>query len=121
MSLHRNPDRKPEVARTILFAVLLICVTVWLHQTLTSALDNQSHHDLDQRWAAMKGYLRIERLSSPDQPTMRAYWYFDSQDREESATVERIKTLYLVANKNGRPLEQSAAFRAINLDSPADI
>ena len=115
MSPHRN------LATTSLFAVLLICVTVWLHQSLTAAMDDQSHRNLDQRWAAMKGYLRLEQISTPDGAAVRANWYFDNEDRDESATVGLIRTLYLVADKEGRPLEQSAAFHTVNGDSPADI
>ena len=115
MSPHRN------LARALLFAVLLICVTVWLHRSLTAALDNQSQNTLDQRWVAMKGYLRLERISSPNGAAVRANWYFDNEDRDESATVGLIRTLYLVADKEGRPLEQSAAFHTVNGDSPADI
>jgi len=114
-----SPNR--NLARAVLFAVLLICVTVWLRQTFTSALDSQSQRTLDQRWAALKGYLRLERTSSPDGAAVRANWYFDNEDRDESAAVGLIKTLYLVADKEGRPLEQSAAFRAIHADSPDDI
>jgi len=115
MSPHRN------LATTSLFAVLLICVTVWLHQSLTAAMDDQSHRNLDQRWAAMKGYLRLEQISTPDGAAVRANWYFDNEDRDESATVGLIRTLYLVADKEGRPLEQSAAFHTVTGDSPADI
>jgi len=97
----------------LFFALLLIAVAGLLRQGLSSLLDNQMHDVLDQEWAAMKGYLRIEK----DGP----HWYYDEHDPDETYIVERLRRVYLLTNADGKVIERSTAYQNIGIDPPADI
>jgi len=110
----------------LFFALLLIGVTGVFHERLASSLDNQVHSVLDQRWAAMKGYLRIERDSETD--PMKAIWYYDKEDPDESRIVLGIRSVYLITDSNGNTVPDldgqpavSQTYLDIGVDSPADI
>src|SRR5512135_3406400 len=75
----------------IIFAVLLISITTVLRARLAASLDAQAQAVLDQEWAAMKGYLRIE--PPPEIKANWAYWYYDPHDLDEARIVLNIKRI----------------------------
>ncbi len=45
---------------TFVFTLLLVGVSLFFRQNLASNLDQRAREDLDQNWAIVKAYLRIE-------------------------------------------------------------
>ena len=97
----------------LIFTMLLSVVAVLFRARLATALDNQVHDLLDQEWAAMKGYLRIEQ----DGP----HWYYDDQDPDESLIVLRMKRVYLLTDANGKVIEVSTEYDDLGPDAPSII
>jgi heavy metal sensor kinase len=95
------------------FAILLIGMAWLFRERLATSLDDQVHAVLNQEWAAMKGYLRIES----DGP----HWYYDDQDPDESYIVERMRRIYLLADANGHKVQASTEYQNLGIDAPASI
>ena len=109
----------------LFFAILLVGITAAFHERLAASLDTEAHSVLDQRWAAMKGYLRIE---PNDEGRVLAIWYYDDKDPEESRIVLGVKSVYLVADSTGALLPDlegqpsvSRTYEDLGLDAPAAI
>lgn len=100
-----------------IFAVLPIILAALCHERFRSAQENGARDLLNQQWAAMKGYPRIES----DGPTRRILWYYDNSDPAEADTVSNIRRVYLLTDENGRILEQSRGYREMGIDSPIAI
>jgi heavy metal sensor kinase len=98
----------------VFFAILLISLGFLFRQVLVSLLDRQARALLDQEWAAVNGYLRIERRR-------QHYWYFDPADLEESAIVERLRRYFLLTDAEGFVMEASSGYRVLGVDSPDEI
>ena len=49
---------------------------------LASSLEQQSHDDLEQNWAVVKAYLRVE--NDPGQNNYKVNWHYDRSDSDES-------------------------------------
>jgi heavy metal sensor kinase len=111
----------------LFFAVLLMAVAGLFRQRLSSELDTQIRDDLNQQWAAMKGYLRIEK--DPELGKYASNWYYDDADPDESAIVLDLRKICLVADANGNAIpnattkepEVSTAYADIGVDRPAEI
>jgi heavy metal sensor kinase len=110
----------------LFFALLLTGVTGAFHVRLESTLNTQVHDVLEQRWAAMKGYLRIEQNYETEKP--EAIWYYDVEDPDESRIVLGVRSVYLVTDENGNilPLLKgqpavSEGYKDLGIDSPASI
>ena len=111
----------------LFFAVLLMAVAGLFRQRLSSELDTQIRDDLNQQWAAMKGYLRIEK--DPELGKYAANWYYDDEDPDESAIVLDLRKICLVADADGNAIpnattkepEVSTAYEDIGIDRPAEI
>jgi heavy metal sensor kinase len=111
----------------LFFALLMIGVTALFREALLSSLNTQSHDVLDQQWAAMKGYLRIERNSETDRK--EAVWYYDDEDPDETRITLNIRRIYLIVDQNGVPVPEystggpsvSAAYRDIGIDPAPQI
>jgi heavy metal sensor kinase len=88
----------------LFFAVMLVAFTGFFGERLRKTLSDQSQELLNQEWATMKGYLTIARATY-DAP-FRAYWSYDSDDLDESASVSGIQKVYLVADAEGHPLDE---------------
>ena len=80
----------------IFFTLLLIGVTTLLRARLATTLSDQARAVLDQEWATMKGYLRIEQNTRDKRA--EAVWYYDRQDNEESRSVLNIQRLYFISS-----------------------
>jgi heavy metal sensor kinase len=111
----------------LFFAVLLIAVAGLFRARLASELDTQIRDDLNQQWAAVKGYLRIEK--DPELGKYASSWYYDDEDPDESAIVLDLRKICLVADAYGNVIpsaktkepEVSTAYEDIGVDRPADI
>jgi len=108
------------VGYALFFCVMLIGVGAIYRQKLAASLDAQIRDGLEQEWAAVKGYLRIENG--------KAIWYYDRDDPDESFIVERLRHVYIVADADGNVLTDtqgnlqiSEAYQSIGRDSPAQI
>jgi len=108
------------VGYALFFCVMLIGVGAVFRQKLETSLDTQIREALDQEWAGLRGYLRIEND--------RTYWYYDRDDPDESFFIERLRRVYFIADAQGHVLtdeqgnfQTSAAYEAIGRDSPAQI
>ena len=62
---------------TIVFTLLLVAVSLFFRQNLASNLDQGAREDLDQNWAIVKAYLRIE--GDPAQNDYHAKWFNDEK------------------------------------------
>ena len=111
----------------LFFAVLLIGVAALFRQRLENVLDRRVHETLDQQWAAMKAYLRIEK--DPDTGKYSAYWYYDEEDPDETTIVLDLKKIHLITDQNGVVIPEpgsgteavSTAYEDIGIDKPQDI
>jgi heavy metal sensor kinase len=82
-------------------------------QTLSANLERQTRDLLDQEWATVRGYLRIE--------SGRPFWYYDRMDPDETYIVSRLQRVYLLADAQGDPVESSEIYRAIGIEPPERI
>ena len=108
------------VSYALFFSVMLIGVGTIYRRNLATSLDTQIRDGLEQEWAAVKGYLRIEN----DKPI----WYYDRDDPDESFIIERLRRVYVVADAQGRVLADtqgnqqiSEAYESIGRDSATHI
>ena len=85
----------------LFFTLLLSSVGVIFHTFLKNNLDSNIRDILDQDWAALRGYLRIEK-GTPK-------WFFDPDDSDENYIVSRLKRVYLITDARGTVLEGSSA------------
>ncbi len=84
----------------ILFTLLLVGVTALLRARLAVTINDQARVVLDQEWATMKGYVRIE--VNPRDKRPEVIWYYDREDNEESRSALNIQRLYMIADSQGR-------------------
>jgi heavy metal sensor kinase len=110
----------------LFFAALLIGVTGAFHVRLSSTLTTQVHDALEQRWAAMKGYMRIEQHWETGK--IEAVWYYDPKDPDESRIVLGARSVYLVTDQDGNIMPDlegqpavSEAYKDLGIDSRASI
>src|SRR5215469_1584761 len=77
----------------MLFAILLIGIATLFRERLAYSLNSEAHDVLDQEWAAMKGYLRVERVPKRGRGPIvyRGVWEFDKNDPDEDFIVERLR------------------------------
>ena len=95
------------------FTILLVLLGIVFRQTLSATFQTQMGSILQEEWGAAKGYLR----TGAEGPN----WFYDSQDPDETFTVERIRRVYLLADTQGHALQHSLIYDSIGLDSPAEI
>ncbi len=106
----------------LVFAVVLIGVASLFRQRLESVQTSEVQDSLEQEWAAMKGYLRLER----DHETGKylASWYYDKEDPDETTIVLDIKKVYVITDPDGvvvsnsvdKEAEVSTAYEDIGVD-----
>ena len=86
----------------LFFAAILLVTTALIRERMKFVLDERAHEVLEQEWAAMKGYLRIEK--NDETQRIEATWYYDPMDNEESRIVSNIRRVYVVTDRNGAVL-----------------
>jgi heavy metal sensor kinase len=84
----------------LFFAVLLVGVATLFRQRLERVQTLEIQDTLEQQWAALKGYMRIE----PYQGKYYASWYYDDKDPDEATIVLDIKKVYVITDANGEIL-----------------
>src|SRR5438045_3713335 len=94
--------------------MLLAGIGFVFRQTLEANLNDHIREVLDQEWAAIKGYLQID-------PQNGRVWFYDKDDPDEALIVERLRSVYLLADANGVPVESSTIYRSIGVDHPEQI
>jgi heavy metal sensor kinase len=112
----------------LLFALLLTGVALMFRVRLANTLETQVEEELNQEWAAMKGYMRIERNAELG-GRYTSSWYYDPDDRDETTIVLDIRKIFLVADQNGNVIPDSktgepavsTGYDDIGVDKPADI
>src|SRR5919107_556888 len=97
----------------VFFTVLLTFLGIFFRETLASLHDSQLHHILDEEWAAVRGYLRIEKG--------KVNWFYDREDPEEAIIIDRLKQIYLLTDQNGTVIEISPKYEQLLMESPQDI
>lgn len=111
----------------LFFIVLLGGVATLFQARLTKVLDDQAEIQVDQEWAAMKGYLRIEK--NPQTQKTEAFWYYDTDDPDESRIVLNIQRVYFIADSNGKLIHEghsgddavSTEYEDMGVDPPAVV
>jgi heavy metal sensor kinase len=98
----------------IFCALLLVGLGAILRGVLTNVIESTVHRLLDEEWAALKGFIDIDKQG-------RIRWTHDPADREEAAIVERIRFVYMIASSSGEVIETSDVYRDLGFDSPAAI
>ena len=89
----------------LFFAVLLVGFAVYYREALAAALRRQARETLDDEWAAVKGYLRIEKEHEADpNDKEKVWWYYDDEDADERRIVFDMKSSYLVTDNSGEPM-----------------
>jgi heavy metal sensor kinase len=107
----------------LLFALLLVGIAALFRERLAYSLDSEAHDVLDQEWAAVKGYLRIERVPGRGHPppTWRPDWEFDKNDPDEDFIVERLRRVYLLTDAKGNVMQVSNIYQSTGIDTPEEI
>jgi heavy metal sensor kinase len=111
----------------VFFALLLIGFAVVYREALKRSLVVKSHEALEDQWAVMKGYLRIEK-AHPVDPEPKAYWYYDVDDVDETRIVLETKAIYMIADAKGKVILDeddqpavSATYKEIGIDPPSVV
>lgn len=97
----------------LFFTLLLLGLGLLFRQMLVNIAKDQANELLNEEWAAIKGYLRIEHLYP--------LWYYDYADPEEALIVDRLKNNYLIADSNGIAIQWAPFFSSLKLTQPDQI
>ncbi len=101
------------VSYVFFFTILLSFLGIFFRQTLRSIFDQQTRDLLTEEWAAVKGYLRIDKG--------KIDWFYDTEDPDEEFIVGRLKQIYLLTDSNGNVKEVSDQYRELGIETPAEI
>lgn len=101
------------VSFLLFFAIVLSGVGFVFRSILSNILNSKVEAILEEEWGAVKGYLRVER-GAPK-------WVYDREDPEESGIVERLQSVYLLADGRGNVLDVSDSYRALGVESAEEI
>ncbi len=111
----------------LFFAILFIGFAALFRERLKTTLADQSQEDVNNLWGEMKGYLQIDHVNANDPE--KAYWHYNSDDPDESRSVQDIKNVYLITDANGKVIEDddssgpavSTSYKDIGIDKPEYI
>jgi heavy metal sensor kinase len=101
-----------------LFAVILTGVGLFFRGVLDSIQNDQVSALLDEEWAALRAYLKIQRQKNG---TLKHVWAFDHEDPEAAMIVERLRRVCLIADSNGTVMEASADYASLGVEQPDEI
>jgi heavy metal sensor kinase len=104
---------------TVVFTLLLVGVTLFFRQTLKNSLDEQAHDDLEQNWAVVKAYLRID--NDPGQANFHPVWHVDNDDPDEKSAVGAVQKVFVIADSNGHVMDASSNSDSLGMDNPREI
>jgi heavy metal sensor kinase len=107
----------------LFFTLLLGFVGIFFRQTLRSLYDTQMHNVLTEEWAAVRGYLRIEKPKGSKSKQPEVIWYYDRADPEEALIVDRLKQVYVLMDESGHPIRNEIGPKYVGLpwDTPDEI
>ena len=112
----------------LLFAMLLVGTAALFRERLAYTLNSEAHDLLEQEWAAMKGYLHIEKVPTRGHaaehepcPPYKAGWDYDKDDPDEDFAVERLRRVYVLADAKGCVMEFSTIYESIGIEQPKEI
>jgi heavy metal sensor kinase len=92
---------------------LLVAMGFFFRGVLSLILDAQIRDVLNEEWYAAKSYLVIHRN--------KPVWRFDHTDQEETFIVERMRRVFLLADKDGRIIDYSVIYEDLGLNPAEDI
>ncbi len=104
---------------TGLFTLLLLAVSILFRQYLAKNLDEQGYDDLTQSWAVVLANLHI--VNDSGQSNYHPKWFFDTADPDENTISARIRSVYVIADENGKPVEYSSTYESLGFDPPAQV
>jgi heavy metal sensor kinase len=112
-----RPSRSLRLRLTLsyalFFTILLAILSLGFRQYLSSSLDAQIRGNIEQDWAALKGYFRIEKG--------RDYWLIDQGDPDEAALQGRLRRVFFLADSKGREMDASDIYKSLGIDPPSQI
>jgi heavy metal sensor kinase len=101
------------------FTLLMLVLAFIFRGYLSSSIDQQITDGLNQDWAALKGYLKIE---SNGDGTYTPNWYADYDDVEEAAIVGHLRSLYIITDEKGHVMQSSPSYvEQFGIDPPSRI
>ena len=113
----RRPSRSLRLRLTLsyalFFTILLTILSVGFRQFLSSSLDAQIRGNVDQDWAALKGYFRVQKGEE--------LWLIDQGDPDEAALQGRLRRVFFLADSKGREMDASDIYKSLGIDPPAQI
>jgi heavy metal sensor kinase len=113
----RTPSRSLRLRLTLsyalFFTIFLAILSLGFRQFLSSTLDSQIRDALDQDWAALKGYLKIDKG--------RYNWFIDQGDPDEAALQGRLHRVFFLADAAGNELDASDIYKSLGADPPDQI
>ena len=109
----------------LFFAILLIGVAGIFRERLETVQTREVQDTLEQEWAAMKGYLRIEK--DPDLGKYAAAWYLRRRRSDETTIVLDVQKVYVITDAEGNVVlnqvtkapEISTAYETLGLNRQA--
>lgn len=100
-------------AYALFFSLVSIVAAVLFRQFLSTSLDEQAHYGLGEEWSALKAYLRVDNG--------KPIWFADVHDPEEAGTKVQLQRVFLLADSNGKIINESPEFHTLGVDSPSQI
>jgi heavy metal sensor kinase len=97
----------------LFFTLLLAIAGLIFLKFLQGSLTSSTKDNLDQEWAAMKGFLRIVNG--------KPQWFYDQEDLDETYIVSRIRRVYLITNAYGSVLQSSDTYASFGEDTPDEV
>ena len=97
----------------LFFTLLLGAVGMVFRGFLEASLDRNIRDNLDQEWAAMKGFLEIKN----GQPI----WNYDYEDEDENYIVSRLMRVYMLADARGEVVQSSDLYASLGEDTPGEV
>lgn len=107
----------------VFFTILLTFLGVFFLQTLKSLYEGQLRNVLTEEWAAVRGYLRIEKSKGGKGSGPEIIWYYDRDDPEEALIVDRLRQVYVLMDAKGHPLPGQVGPKSQDLpwDTPHEV
>ena len=116
------------IGYALLFALLLVGIASFSRERLAYTLDSEAHDLLDQEWAAMKGYLRVDHVPPKSHSAQHLpcgpyepKWEYDKNDPDEDFAVERLRRVYLLTDAKGCVMEVSTIYTSLGIEQPHEI
>jgi heavy metal sensor kinase len=105
-------------AYALFLALLMTIVSVGLQQYLSGSLDQQARDILEQEFAALKAYMHVEG-GGPN--GFHDSWNIDAEDPDEAAIGARLRRVFLLADSNGKIINESPTYEELGTETPAEI